>query len=201
MTRFIGLAIVALALTVAPSAAHAAFLTYVATLSGSNESPANTSPGTGSVTINIDTLAHSMRVQLSFSGLLGNTAAAHIHSATGTPGSGTAGVATMLPALGDFPLGVMSGSLDQTFNTLADSFYNPAYVTANGGTAASAETALFAGIEAGEAYFNIHTTMFPGGEIRGFLTQSAVPEPSSLLLLSLGGLGLAGLAHRRRRSR
>ena len=201
MTRFIGLAVFTLAVALAPSVAHAEFLTYVATLSGPNESPANTSPGIGAVTINIDTLAHSMRVQLSFSGLLGNTAAAHIHSATATPGSGTSGVATMLPALGNFPLGVTSGSLDQTFNTLADSFYNPAYVAANGGTAASAEMALFAGIEAGEAYFNIHTSVYPAGEIRGFLTQSVVPEPSSLLLLSLGGLGLAGLAHRRRRSR
>jgi hypothetical protein len=49
--------------------------------------------------------------------------------------------------------------------------YNPAFVTANGGTAASAEATLFTGIMAGHAYLNIHTTMFPGGEIEGFLKR------------------------------
>jgi hypothetical protein len=52
------------------------------------------------------------------------------------------------------------------------SSYNPAFVSANGGTAASAEAALFAGIMAGHAYLNIHTTTFPGGEIEGFLERS-----------------------------
>jgi hypothetical protein len=45
-------------------------------------------------------------------------------------------------------------------------------VTANGGTTAGAEAALLAGLEAGQAYLNIHTTMFPGGEIRGFLAST-----------------------------
>ena len=49
--------------------------------------------------------------------------------------------------------------------------YNLAFVTAHGGTTASAAAALLAGLEAGQAYLNIHTTMFPGGEIRGFLQE------------------------------
>ena len=36
----------------------------------------------------------------------------------------------------------------------------------------------------GVAYFNIHTTNFPGGEIRGNIAP--VPEPSSLVLVALG---------------
>lgn len=49
----------------------------------------------------------------------------------------------------------------------------------------------------GRAYFNIHTVMFPGGEIRGHI---AVPEPVTLLLL-LGGLAAATLRSRSIRGR
>ena len=51
------------------------------------------------------------------------------------------------------------------------SSYNPAFVTANGGTVAGAEAALLAGLHAGTAYLNIHTSMVPAGEIRGFLVE------------------------------
>jgi len=52
---------------------------------------------------------------------------------------------------------------------LAAGSYNPAFVTSHGGTVASAEAALLAGIEAGQAYLNVHTSTFPAGEMRGFL--------------------------------
>jgi hypothetical protein len=45
---------------------------------------------------------------------------------------------------------------------------------------------------------NIHTTQFPGGEIRGFL--DAVPEPAAWALMLLG-FGLAGGAARMWRAR
>ena len=77
--------------------------------------------------------------------------------------------------------------------TLASS-YNPAYITANGGTTTTAEAALFAGLAAGQAYLNIHTTNFGGGEIRGFLV--ATPEPGTWFL-ALAGLGAILLAKRK----
>ncbi len=49
----------------------------------------------------------------------------------------------------------------------------------------------------GELYLNIHSGSFNGGELRGSLTATAVPEPSTGMLV---GLTLAGLATRRRRS-
>jgi hypothetical protein len=69
-------------------------------------------------------------------------------------------------------------------------------VTENGGTPAGAEAALLAGLASGSAYLNIHTTLFPGGEIRGFLQPASVPEPATLTLV---GLGLGATIRRRRR--
>ena len=44
----------------------------------------------------------------------------------------------------------------------------------------SAETAFIAGLNGGQTYGNVHTTLNPGGEIRGQL--AAIPEPASILL-------------------
>src|SRR3954470_6321132 len=81
-----------------PLSARAHERIYTASLSGPNESPANASPGTGSVIITIDLDLFTMRVEASFSGLQGTVTAAHIHAATATPFSGTAGVATQTPS-------------------------------------------------------------------------------------------------------
>ena len=75
------------------------------------------------------------------------------------------------------------------------SSYNPAFVSAHGGTVATALNALLAGLDAGEAYLNIHTTSFPTGEIRGFLAP--VPEPETYALM-LGGLAVLATLRRRR---
>jgi len=144
---------------------------YTANLAGGNENPATPSTGTGSTTVTIDTTAHTLQVIVSFSGLTSGTTASHIHCCI-VP-NGNAGVATTTPTFAGFPLGVASGSYNQTFNTLSASTWNPAFITANGGTPASAEAVLAAGLAAGQAYLNIHTTNFPGGEIRGFLLAAS----------------------------
>ena len=142
---------------------------YWVSLSGPAEVPANNSPGTGTALVTIDAVANTMRVQTTFSGLLAGVTASHIHAATAVAGTGTAGVATAVPTFPGFPSGVTFGTYDQTFNMLLASSYNPSYVTNNGGTPATAWAALRAAIGAGKAYLNIHSTLFPGGEIRGFL--------------------------------
>jgi hypothetical protein len=101
-------------------------------------------------------------------------------------------VATQTPTFTGFPLGVTSGSYDHTFDTLDAATYNPAFVAANGGTAASAEAVLFAVMAQGRSYLNIHSSVFPGGEIRGFL----VPGPGSW-----AGIAFAGFFGSRRRRR
>jgi hypothetical protein len=175
-------------------AAHAAVITYTATLSGANESPANASPGTGFAMVTIDDVANKMFLQVNFSGLIGTTAAAHIHCCTAVPLAGNAGVATTTPTFAGFPLGVHSGVYATELDLGAASSFNSSYTTNNGGTPASAAAALMSGMALGKSYFNIHTDTFPGGEIRGFLTVS---EPTGLALLALGGAVL--LASRRRR--
>ena len=185
----------AAALLCTAGAAQSSILVYNATLSGPNEG--NASPGVGFATVAIDNVLNTMQVDAWFSGLTGTTTASHIHCCTAVPGTGLAGVATQVPTFTGFPLGVTSGAYSHLFDLTLASTYNPAFVTANGGTVGSAEAALLGGIDAGRSYFNIHTTLFPGGEIRGFLT--AAPEPATWTMMILG-FGLAGATLRRRRA-
>lgn len=157
------------------------------------------STGVGDGTVAYDPATHFLSLQAVFTGLTGNTTASHIHAATAVPGTGTAGVATMTPNLLGFPLGVNSGTYSSPLLDLTQAgSFNSSYITANGGTPASAEAALVAAMNAGTAYWNIHTDAFPGGEIRGFLV--AVPEPGTLALAGLGAIGLAARAWNKRRT-
>jgi hypothetical protein len=190
MIRLLGVAIVAIVMMGFVQNGHAAPIVYIATLNGASESPPNASPGTGFAEVDFDLAAHTMVVHVTFSGLLTGTTASHIHAPTAVAGTGTAGVATTVPTFTAFPLGVTSGTYDHLFDMSLASSYNPAFVTANGGTVASAEAVLAESLAAGTAYLNIHTTGVPTGEIRGFL---AVPEPATLVLLGLGLIGAAGI--------
>ena len=175
-----------------PAAAHEK--AYAAPLLGSSEVPAASTPATGTARVTIDLDMVTMRVEADFSGLLGNVTAAHIHCCT-PPGSNVM-VATQLPSFSGFPLGVTAGSYDRTFDlALADS-YNPAFITGHGGTVGSAFNALVAGLDANQAYLNIHTNQFPGGEIRALLAP--VPEPQAYALMLAGLMGVGAVMRRRR---
>jgi len=166
-------------LVLGSSFAHAAVITYKASLSGPNESPPNASPGTGTGQVDVNTTTHQMHVFAVFSGLTGNTTASHIHAPTLVAGTGTAGVATTTPTFAGFPLGVKAGVYDVILDLTLASSYNPSYVTANGGTTAGAEAALLAALAANKAYLNIHSSTFGGGEIRGFLVEMTTPAHST----------------------
>ncbi|GGY31531.1 CHRD domain-containing protein [Pseudoduganella albidiflava] len=186
-----------IALGLATTAANATV--YTATLSGAIEAPPNESPGTGSVTVDFDIATHTMTIDVTFSGLLAPTTAAHIHCCTAAPETGTAGVATELPTFTGFPTGVTSGTYSHVFDTSLAATWNPNFVTNfGGGTIAGAEAAFMAGLESGTAYLNLHTEFAPGGEIRGFLQP--VPEPATFALLALGA-PVVLLAARRRRGK
>jgi hypothetical protein len=188
----IGLAICAL--TLAATAASAAPVTYTGTLSGAAENPPVPSPATGSTIVVFDIDAHTLTVNMTFSGLLGATTASHIHCCTMLPNSGNAGVATETPTFNGFPLGVSSGTYSMSYDTSLASSWSPAFLSNNGGTTAGAEAAFGAGLASGEAYLNIHTNLYSAGEIRSFLAP--VPEPGTWAMLLLGIPAVLGLRRR-----
>src|SRR5260370_31388007 len=150
---------IAVAVLVMGCRVFGAAVTYDVFMSGPNESPPNASTGTGFAVIIIDSTANTLNIFSDvFSGLLGTTTASHIHWCTALPGPGTAGVATTTPSFTGFPLGVTSGSFTNVLDLTQASSWNSAYITANGNTTAGAEAALLAGIAAGDAYLNIHST-------------------------------------------
>ncbi len=196
MKRIVSLVALMLALSAFPAVAKAETLVFVATLTGAQEVPAVASPGIGFAVVTVDTVAQTLTVSVSFSGLVSPTTVSHIHCCA--PPGANAGVATTTPTFPGFPAGVQAGSYTNTFDLTLASSFNPAFVTAQGGTVFGAEAALIAGLLNGTAYFNIHSVMFPGGEIRGQL--HLVPEPGTLLLFGTGIAGAIGLIRRRRKT-
>ena len=196
-------ALTAAVLSVASAAA--ATIPLAAFLSPANEVPPTASTGSGTAILDLDVAAHTLRVQIAFSGLVPTappgapvgTTAAHIHCCLPSPfATGVnAGVATTTPTFANFPLGVLAGTYDNTLNLTLASSYNPAFVTLVGGLA-NAETSLVNGLLGGLTYLNVHTSAFPGGEIRGFVVQ--IPEPEAYVLL-LAGLAIIGISMRKRR--
>jgi hypothetical protein len=181
------IALAAVFLTMLTSTSHAVISTFSLTLNGANEAPPNASTGVGTGSVIMDDNLFLMTVNATFSGLTGTTTASHIHAATATAFTGTAGVATQLPSFSSFPLGVTSGTFTQTFNMLNPASYNPAFLTANAGNVTTAFGSLLTAMGANKAYLNIHTSAFAGGEIRGF---TVAPEPGTMALFALGGVGV-----------
>ncbi|GAC1703098.1 MAG: hypothetical protein NVS9B4_10180 [Candidatus Acidiferrum sp.] len=143
--------------------AQADTITLSAILSGTSEVPPHSVAGSGSATVTLDTVANTVAVSLTFSGLTAPAVAGHIHCCA--PIGSNAKV--VLPFTG------LPNATSGTFNS---TFSIPSSLV-NGITLSD----FITGLESGNAYVNLHTSTFPGGEIRGQL-----PEPASLTLVLLG---------------
>jgi len=179
------------------STSNAAVITWEAFLNSAQENnPANTSPATGFGTVTFDDATNLLTLDLNWSGLSGVGLQAHIHCCN-VP-TANAGVVLDLWLTTDPPRPV-NGTYSASYDLdLVNPFRAP-FTAANGGTALGAFNALRTAMDApGNAYYNIHTAAWPGGEIRGNLAPAQVPEPSMLLLL---GLGAGALRWRRRAAR
>ena len=181
-------------LLVATPAAATTILFPSLVLAGSKENPPNASPATGSAVLTYNDVAHTLQVNLTFSGLTTVTTDAHIHCCVDAPGN----IGVALGFQPQFTPGATSGTFNMLFDLTNINVYNATFRTNfGGGTAAGSEQALVAGLFLGRAYVNVHTTQNPGGEIRSFTQPQAVPEPTTLLLVGFGAMLLAAKARRR----
>jgi Cu/Zn superoxide dismutase len=119
--------------------------TFTGTLSGAQEVPANSSTATGFGRVTLNAAETQITVSVNYNNLGSSQTVAHIHrGAVGTNG----------PVIFDLDPAPPQGGTSGTFTTLTFSV-TPAQV---------------ADLKAGLYYFNVHSTNFPGGEIRGQIT-------------------------------
>jgi hypothetical protein len=183
-------AAIAVMLACAASPSQAALTTYYTNLGPE----AVDATGTGSASATFDDATNIFTFAATFSGLSGLTTQAHFHCCTGTPLTGTAGVAVDSPTL-NITLGVSAGSFSDSLDLDDVNNFNPDFVNNSGGTVALAIARFKTGLDTGEVYLNIHSTIFRAGEIRGFMS---VPEPASMALTLMGLAALGALGARKR---
>jgi len=131
-------------------------------LNGYEENPDISTVATGSFKLTIDDGAQTLAYELSFSGLEGAVQQAHIHFAKRAVNGGI--TVFLCSNLGNGPVGTPACPQDGTVSRTATA----ADILAPGtqGIEAGNFGELAAALRAGETYANVHSTKWPGGEIR-----------------------------------
>lgn len=161
MTRSILVGIGAVAAAALPASAQ--ILNFTASLDGAQEVPPVNTPGFGFANVTLDTATGEVNVSGTYQDLLASVSAAHIHGLA--PVGANAGVIIPLQ---------LTGTTSGTITGMG--FLNAAQIQ---------------GMIDFQTYINVHTSLHPGGEIRGQI----IPAPGAIAMLGVGGL----LAIRRRR--
>ena len=173
MTRTKSTYLALLAVLLSPMAANATLIELEAVIDGAqaNAGAGTGSTGTGFAAITFDDATSLLNWNISWSGLLGTLTVAHFHGAA-------------LPN--------QNAAVQVSFLDIAPGNPSIGSTTITAGQAADLLNGLW--------YINIHSTLHPGGEIRGQVGRvtATVPEPGTLALF---GIGLAGMGLMRRRKK
>lgn len=146
--------VVSILLASAPAFADTGFVAYI---TGLQEVPPTSTPGYGTGTFLLNTAQTQISYSITFSDLITPMTAAHIHNAPeGSNGSVKLNLAGA---------GATSGTLAGLWTTTQPT--QPLTST------------LLTELFAGKLYINIHTSTFPGGEIRGQIFVDATPNRST----------------------
>ena len=150
-----------------------------ATMSSYQEVPAVSSVATATFTADVANDGQSIDWQLAYSGLEGAVQQSHIHFGQRSVNGGIS--VFLCTNLGNGPAGTQpcpqSGTISGTIT--------PADVSPNIPATAGARTQgidtgewdeLMRAIDAGKAYANLHSTKWPGGEIRAQLNETGDPH-------------------------
>lgn len=171
LKSFCRTAVVVMIAAVGSTSAHAQ-TRFTAFLNGAQEAPPVVTPAFGNGTVLLNAARTQITINLTYQGLLAPITVAHIHN-------GAFGIGG--PVILDIR-NLITTSADLRSGTILNGLLNVTTEQANI-------------LLAGNGYFNIHTELNRGGEIRGQI--NVVPEPSTYLLMATGLGGLMFFARRR----
>ncbi len=156
-----------------PSMAEAQNKRFKTTLIGFEEVPSLSTTGIGTFDMKIDFGDSGFDYTLSYSGLVGTVQQAHTH--IGQQGVNGGIMVFFCTNLGNGPPGTQACPQSGTISGRI----TPVDVIgpAGQGIAAGEFAEVLKAIRGGVAYVNVHSTVFPGGEIRGQLVSGEKPRP------------------------
>lgn len=210
LRHVLGATLVVAGLAVA-APAGATLFQYTAALTASQvvDGGGSTSTATGSALVTLDDTLFTVTTDTTWSGLSGPADRAHLHFAPFGVSRSVAdpntyffhelindSTRTVLNCDLVYPDCVLpSGSSTDVLQLAVDDGYGAGLAL---GFATDSFADLILALNQGDIYIDMHTAIYPSGEIRGQFGPAAVPEPSTFALLALG-IMLATFPRRSRR--